>query len=194
MTMTNPGDMGQYYGQPAYQPPAEPVSATPHRAPNGRARPILTGLIVVAALAIGFAVGHFTANGGTHTALPTRSSSPSQVAATSFTITGSMTLTDSDINNPSISSDAAGNCHGTGGYSDLQDGAQVIVTDPAGKTVALGTLGEGVEATVTSCLFPVNVPAVPTGLQFYGVAVTHRGSVQYSPEQLKTGVSLTLGS
>jgi hypothetical protein len=82
-------------------------------------------------------------------------------------------------------------CQGTDGYDDIQVGAEVVVSDDSGKTLAIGDL-----TTSTydgSCSFTFAVKGVPTGKKFYGVEVTHRGDVQFTEQQLKAGPTLTLG-
>lgn len=119
----------------------------------------------------------------------------SQRSGTSaFAVSGSVTLTDSDVDDPAITAGPSGGCQGSGGYSDMQEGAQVIVADQDGTTLALGSLGAGVQSTVSICVFPVMVSHVPAGKKFYGIEVTHRGFVQYTEAQLKAGPGLTLGN
>jgi hypothetical protein len=88
-------------------------------------------------------------------------------------------------------------CRPDGGYSDIRPGAQVVITDPAGKTIAVGALGNGANRTrsasyLSDCEFPFRVTA-PAGHQFYGVEVSRRGRLQYAAERLREPVELTLG-
>ncbi|MGW6503003.1 hypothetical protein [Nonomuraea angiospora] len=90
-------------------------------------------------------------------------------------------------------------CAMGGGYSDIRAGAQVVVTDDAGKTIAVGQLEPGkillprADAWGTrSCVFPFTVQA-PGGYRFYGIEVTHRGVVRYTAEQLRQPVEMSLG-
>ncbi|WP_433414978.1 hypothetical protein ACQP1V_36125 [Microtetraspora malaysiensis] len=85
------------------------------------------------------------------------------------------------------------------GYSDIRQGAQVVVTDATGKTLALGTLGagkrhlpEGAAPVARRCAFPFTVQA-PGGQDFYGIEVSHRGRLQYTAEQVREPLELTLG-
>ena len=82
-------------------------------------------------------------------------------------------------------------CTGDGGYSDIAAGAQVVVTDAAGATVAVGRLGEG-SWVGAHCEFPFAVD-VPSGSEFYGIEVSHRGVVQYPRRRLADPIVLTLG-
>ncbi len=88
-------------------------------------------------------------------------------------------------------------CRPDGGYSDIRPGTQVVVTDPAGKTIAVGALGTGANRTRSAsylgdCEFPFRVTA-PAGHQFYGVEVSRRGRLQYPAERLSGPLELTLG-
>jgi len=106
-----------------------------------------------------------------------------------FTAHGTMQLISaSNVANPGGDS----GCYGTGGYSDLRPGAQVVVADADGKTLAIGELGVGSGAAV-ACVLPFTVTGVPAGKKFYGVSVSHRGTVQFTEAELKAGASLTIG-
>jgi hypothetical protein len=83
-----------------------------------------------------------------------------------------------------------GHCAGNGGYSDISTGTQIVVTDDAGRTVAVGKLGEG-NWINSYCELPFAVD-VPAGSGFYGIEVSHRGRVQYSADQLSRPLTLTL--
>jgi len=89
-------------------------------------------------------------------------------------------------------------CTGQNGYDDIHGGAQVVVTNPAGVTVAIGHLGDGEPmsdpgATIAyGCALPFSVTA-PAGLGFYGVEISHRGRVQYGEKDVQQALSLTLG-
>lgn len=91
-------------------------------------------------------------------------------------------------------------CTSPAGYSDVIQGGTVTVTDPAGKVVGLGSLGEGQtvrgsDAGSTDddhCVFSLEAEA-PGGLKFYGVEVGHRGVVQFAEADLAGPIRLTLG-
>jgi len=83
-------------------------------------------------------------------------------------------------------------CRGTGGFGDIREGAQVVVTDPAGATLALGSLGVGVAKAASACVFPLAV-TVPAGRKIYGVEVSHHGRVQYEESALSVPLKLELG-
>ncbi|WP_326644568.1 hypothetical protein OIE67_25690 [Nonomuraea fuscirosea] len=84
-------------------------------------------------------------------------------------------------------------CTTGGGYDDIRQGAQVVVTDAAGKTIALGQLGAGGWKRDVGCSFLFTVPEVPAGEKFYGIEVSHRGRVQYTAEQMTTPIELSIG-
>jgi len=85
-------------------------------------------------------------------------------------------------------------CIAGGGYGDIS-GAQVVVSDAAGKTIATTQLQEaGILhlAGGANCVYDFAM-AVPGGEKFYGIEVSHRGRLQYSPEQLRTEIALKVG-
>ncbi|MER7131358.1 hypothetical protein [Streptosporangium saharense] len=86
-------------------------------------------------------------------------------------------------------------CVTTGGYSDIREGAQVVITDEASKTIALGSLeaGKPDSQNPARCVFPFSVQNVPAGRPFYGIEVSHRGRLQYTAEQIAMSLQLTLG-
>lgn len=84
-------------------------------------------------------------------------------------------------------------CKGYQGYDDMDEGAQVKVAVD-GKTVGTGSLKQGTSTdNGYSCNFAFEVPDVPAGSKFYSVTVSHRGSIDYKEDELKSGVSLQLG-
>ncbi|WP_051803945.1 MULTISPECIES: hypothetical protein [unclassified Streptomyces] len=84
-------------------------------------------------------------------------------------------------------------CSGTGGYSDIDFGTQVNVTDAAGTLVAVGSLGFG-EKTEQGCEFPFTVDDITPGSKFYTVEVSHRGGLTQTEDELRAGgLAFTLG-
>ncbi|MGY1522239.1 hypothetical protein ACW69C_00480 [Streptomyces sp. MN3] len=84
-------------------------------------------------------------------------------------------------------------CSGTGGYSDIDFGTQVNVTDAAGTLVAVGNLGLG-EKTELGCEFPFTVDDITPGSKFYTIEVSHRGGLTQTEEELRAGgLAFTLG-
>jgi hypothetical protein len=122
------------------------------------------------------------------------SSPPTKAAAApaTFTLAGTVGV----HAGPQLRGQPGWPCVATGGYTDVAEGTQVVVTDRAGKTVALSRLtsgqiqGAGYERR---CLFKFQVPEVPAGQPFYGVTVADRGTLQYDEAEARAGVSLTLG-
>lgn len=121
------------------------------------------------------------------------SAAPSQApvaaaSATSLTINGEVVL---EVTFDSVKSGDWPSCTGTGSYADLASGAQVVVTDAAGKTVGLGRLDPGVRRE-RGCVFFFKVTDVPAGGEFYGVEVSGRGLAQYSAKQLTYPIRQTV--
>lgn len=65
---------------------------------------------------------------------------------------------------------------------ELRAGAQVVVTDPAGKTIGVGQLKSG-KIEAGSCVLPFEA-AVPAGAGIYGITVANRGPVQFPEARL----------
>jgi hypothetical protein len=89
-------------------------------------------------------------------------------------------------------------CAGSvGGADDISSGVQVTVTDEKGTVIGASALEGGKFTHPTKdklgCVFGFTVANVPLGRTFYGVAVSHRGIVQFTPDSAKTP-ELTLGS
>ncbi|AXJ10862.1 hypothetical protein CFN17_15520 [Arthrobacter sp. PM3] len=85
-----------------------------------------------------------------------------------------------------------GECKGYRGYADIATGAQVVITAD-GKTVGKGELGEG-KYKGGWCEFPFTVSDIKADSKFFSVQVSHRGTIEYTREELEKGVSLSLGS
>lgn len=162
------------------------VSVAKHSVPAGRRGWIIA---VVAALLVGggagFGIGHGTAGASPHKGGSTSGSA----SGDTINVAGLMTLADLT----SVSGDLATGdlCSGTGGYSDIAEGAQVVISDDTGKTLVITQLGAGT-IDDSGCEFPFTAD-VPKGKGFYGFTVTHRGTVKESEASLAGGVSLTLG-
>jgi hypothetical protein len=80
-------------------------------------------------------------------------------------------------------------CAGKDGYDDIAEGAQVVVTDRSGEVVAIGALESGrmrvaYVPEIYDCVFHFVVTDVPTGRNFYGVEVGHRGSLKYEEAKI----------
>jgi hypothetical protein len=115
------------------------------------------------------------------------------------TLTGEFVLVDVSTD-PSIAGSGS-RCAGTGGYSDVRTGLEVVVKNEDGKTIANGNLGvpdtlelEGRDY-VFGCTFPIVVHDIPNA-KFYEVSVGRRGTQSYSQEELEAAgwrIELSLG-
>lgn len=158
-----------YGSQPApYPPPPGHRRAGPS--------PVLVVLVTLAVVAVLAIVGWIVYEG-------TR---PEPV-----TVSGSVTIS-SNINGGKT-------CEGTNGYNDIRGGASVVIHDSAGRVIATGQLDDGVGSDFATseialtCRFAFRVPDVPRQ-KFYGVEVSHRGTVQFSAAKVADGaVGLSLG-
>lgn len=105
------------------------------------------------------------------------------------TVTGDLALT--TANDLSVGD----SCHGVGGYSDIDQGTQVIIEDDTGRTLATSAFGPGV-FDGTSCVFEFTFTDVPKA-PFYRVHQSgNRGVLQYSYADMVNdnwAVHLTLG-
>jgi len=90
-------------------------------------------------------------------------------------IEGAMALTDSDGWYPAQLGDP---CTGQGGYADMTEGAQVVVRDGAGETLAVGNLEAGRLLKWNQCAFAFTIEGIPTA-DFYRIEVAHRGELTY---------------
>ncbi|SDM80444.1 hypothetical protein [Allokutzneria albata] len=114
-------------------------------------------------------------------------------AEETFTLRGTMTLTASGSTRLSGTS-----CAGTGGYSDIREGASVTVYDPQGAVIAIGQLDSSYSSATSTytqpCTFSFAVSNVPGQHRFYQVEVSRRGKVTSERDAAKSGsVSLSLG-
>lgn len=171
----------------AGQPPQGPPRA-PQRRPRRR-RPYLAAAAVVT-LVIGAAAAWSLAADRT-AAAPPPTATINGVLILKGAFTGKVGAT---------------KCSGSGGYSDITAGAQVVVYDPGGTTIATGALETGKPAALSDmggllskqvageCQFAFSVSGIPEQT-FYGVQVSHRGRMTYSAEQVGgMWITMTLGS
>lgn len=88
----------------------------------------------------------------------------------------------------------AGFCdRGMVGYEDITEGAQVVIADSSGKTLAIGSLEGGRRVASTACSFTFTIKGVPDGEAFYGISVAHRGAVQFTRADLDKPIRLSVG-
>lgn len=144
----------------AYPPPV----GTPNpRAPKKRTG-LIVGLVAAAVVVLlGLGLGGYALIG--HKSLPGISNT--------FTVHGSLTITNS------------ASC--TSIFTDIEAGAQVVITDEKNTTLGVGQL-----ASENACRYTFTVPKVPTGRSFYGVTIGRHGTVQFTEAQLRQGADLTL--
>jgi hypothetical protein len=105
----------------------------------------------------------------------TAGSSP-KGAPSPFTVAGDITLDSYD----GVLKVTGGVCTGQNGYDDMSAGAQVVVADATGKTIAVGALESGVSESGSKCRFPFSIENVPEGEGPFSVQVSHRGSIAFS--------------
>ena len=112
------------------------------------------------------------------------------VGGEKHTVTGDMNLTA----NNNLSTGAS--CTGTGGYSDIAPGTQIVIEDDSGKTLATSSFGPGTYDG-QACVFDFTFDNV-TKSAFYRVHQNgNRGVLQYSYQNMVDNdwsVHLTLGS
>lgn len=96
---------------------------------------------------------------------------------------------------PGMSMIGTDSCTGMNGYNDITEGAEVVVSDDSGATLAITNLGPGVPGKAfifEGCKFAFTA-SVPSGHRFYGITVSHRGTVKFTEQQMTVGPALHLG-
>ncbi len=122
-----------------------------------------------------------------------RGSASSAPALNPVTVSGELVLQRGQF---SWQSAADPTCSGLNGFSDLAAGAQITVTDAAGKVLAVGSLQRGVaegittDGRATTCSLRFTVSGVPGGVGPYGVEVSHRGVVRFNEGELLSSIRL----
>lgn len=113
--------------------------------------------------------------------------------ASSVTLHGTMMINPaSDSEFGDNFSTAGSTCSGSGGYDDLTQGASVTIHDPTGKVIATGALEEGHGVDGVGCLFNWRIPKAPKE-KFYGVEISHRGTVNFKTAEIKGGFDTDIG-
>jgi hypothetical protein len=142
-----------------------PSEQAQEQSPRARTSGLLIGVAVVLLLAaggIGFGLGRASAGWGT---------------PDTFSVEGSMTVD--------------GSC-GSGGYSDIRDGAQVEIVNQDNKVLGVSALKKGADR----CFFAFTVRDIPTGERLYGASTgnANRGVIwKTQQEAVAEGFHLTLG-
>lgn len=107
-----------------------------------------------------------------------------------YTIKGSITLIDSDIEGTDD------NCYGTGGYRDVRTNMPVTIRDGQGIILATGETRSGKKDSIVTCIFEFEVSEIPK-VDFYSIEVGRRGQLNYSFQELEEKewtVGLSLGT
>lgn len=79
-----------------------------------------------------------------------------------------------------------GGCSGLG-YSDIREGTQVVLTDEKQTVLAAASL-----VSDGTCRYYFLLKGIPTGRSFYGITISHRGTLQMTEAELRAGIMLTL--
>jgi hypothetical protein len=86
-----------------------------------------------------------------------------------------------------------------GNYSDIKTGAQVVVKDGSGKTIALSTLDAGTLAQASGsatlvCRSSFALKGLPNA-KFYSIHIGNstRSDVQFTESEMKAGPAISLG-
>lgn len=95
-------------------------------------------------------------------------------APRTFTTNGTLTISGVDC--------------GSWGYGDLKTGTEVTLTDETGKVLAAGSLTQ-----IATCSFTFTLERIPPGRSFYGVTISHRGTIHYTEAQMRSGLQLSIG-
>lgn len=131
-----------------------------------------------------------------------------QPTPSTFNLVGTLTVDAGDGSDGT----EGGSCVTGGGYTDIESGGQVTITNESSKVVAIGILDAGHTSEVqvlptfnpesgqieqvpqaTKCVFGFSVPSVPEGENFYAIQMGHRTPLKYTRSELATPLSLTLG-
>jgi hypothetical protein len=121
---------------------------------------------------------------GVTTGLVATSSSPAKLR-----VNGTMSLLDTDGSGIRAAGDKT--CSGSGGYSDIQEGAEVVISDDQGATLVITHLTGGSGSSL-ACVFDFTAQ-VPAGKHFYGVTVSHRGTVKMTEAEV-SHAAVSLGN
>lgn len=151
-------------------------------------RPRWPALLGAALVVAAFTVLALTYGGGSKPPQP-------PVESSTFVLSGTLTLTDSDgvgYADGFANATTGSYCYGRSGYDDIGMGTQVTVR-AAGQVLALGRLDPGETVGSYSCEFRFTIVNVPAGRGIYSVEVAHRGEVHFTADRAEQGVALKLG-
>lgn len=115
----------------------------------------------------------------------------SRGAGSGHTIVGSQEVHDSSGFNLADGT----SCVTTGGYSDVSEGAEVIITNASGNQVGQGALGSGT-ISGDACIFSFTMTSVPDSSS-YGIRIGNRNTVSFTRSEMVSdnwAPTVTLGS
>lgn len=137
------------------------------------------GLALALAAVVALAAACGTSSGTGAGGHPPRAPQPGTVR-----VQGSVTMSSLDGVNWGLTRLHPGHwCSTSDGYRDIARGAEVVIADDAGHTLAITTLRHGRFDETLHCSFPFTA-RVPAGKRFYSIAVTHRGVVKVPESEL----------
>lgn len=145
----------------------------------------------IAAVVLAAALAACSSSAATPPAAPTSHAPPTHTAPSTVALVGSMSLTTAESWTSGGHLNVGDRCRSEAGYDDIAPGAEVVISDDAGRTLAITQLGAGHISQGFNCRFPFRT-RVPAGKGFYGIEVTHRGVIKF-PERAIGHVVLTLG-
>lgn len=167
---------------PAPPPHAQPPTRTPTpNRPLGRL--IGSALAVVVAAGAGIGLGIYS-----NAAQPSPAVSTTAAPATTFPVHGDLII----IPIPAVRDIDNMRCAGAEGYSDIDRGTPVVITDGSGATIANTQLTGGRLIASGECYFEF-FATVPSGEESYGITVSQHDTVRFTEAAMKGGVRLTMG-
>lgn len=143
---------------------------------------VIGGGVVVVVVLIAAVVVLVARNGGSpSTATPT-------IATKTFNVDGRL-----DLISASIGGKDGGDCHGIGGFSDIDEGTQVVIRNSAAKSIGVGQINSTSKLNSVQCMFVFNVPKIPVQSDdIYSIQISHRDGISF--HQADAGsLELTLG-
>lgn len=168
---------------------ATPAPVTPPPRRGGRVALLVVGALVLIAA---------TAGGTWWLTRPAASSAPPTAVASPTGPSPLPIFGRLELDDVTLLAEPGDECWGHRGYDDIRGGAQVTITDSAGKVIGVGALDPGYvtydsTGAAYTCKFEFVVTGVKAGGGFYGVEVAHRGRVQFSEAALAAAIKLSLG-
>lgn len=182
---------------PGQQQPYTLSSLMPASKPPrpGWVAPVIALLVVLVLGSAGVAAWALLRPAASGTALASTTTTPAAVVRTTvapepFTASGIITLIDDNEHWK-----VGDQCEGSGGFSDIQGGADVVVSGPDGESLALASLiGDfsKQDGARVVCNFTFMVLNVPAGKGIYTLTIGHRPK-KFTEADLRAEISLSLG-